>query len=239
MSMSNSLIIRRRHGFQIDHIGLGVPDTEDGVAWLSQRTGAEPRIRDPEPDQWYWSASLMIADDSFLEVIGPNPAWTRFQPFHRLLASLREPQILFWYIGVSDFVAFQSLAASHKIPIQRVEEINHDKAAPNHSSYTRGFVGPGFLSQRPNVIQWLDRAVDDTEPPACHLTGFRLRHPKSEKINLTFKALGIDLPVERGSPQIGATLATPNGAVTIESPGLNWTGLRGLAHIARLRIRGR
>ena len=34
-------IIRRSHGFQLDHIGLGVPDTKDGVKWVEEKTGAK------------------------------------------------------------------------------------------------------------------------------------------------------------------------------------------------------
>ena len=35
------LIIRRENGFQVDHIGLCVQDTEKGVGWLEDQTGAK------------------------------------------------------------------------------------------------------------------------------------------------------------------------------------------------------
>ena len=44
----------------IDHIAVGVPDTKQGIQWISELTGSTPRIDDPEPNQWYWSAALNL-----------------------------------------------------------------------------------------------------------------------------------------------------------------------------------
>ncbi|MEL6860188.1 MAG: VOC family protein, partial [Pseudomonadota bacterium] len=81
--MSN--IIRRSHGFQLDHIGLGVSDTQEGVKWVEEQTGAKVDLHDPEPGQFYWSGSLAIGDSSFLEIIGPNPNYKKFHPFAALV----------------------------------------------------------------------------------------------------------------------------------------------------------
>ena len=107
-------IIRRSHGFQLDHIGLGVPNTRDGVKWVEEKTGAKVDLHDPEPNQFYWSGSLAIGENSFLEIIGPNPNYKKFQPFGALLKTLSEPQLLFWYVAVEDFAAFQALARQSK-----------------------------------------------------------------------------------------------------------------------------
>ena len=84
----SDLIIRRSHGFQLVLIGLGVPDTEAGVKLIEEQTGASVDLHDPEPDQWYWSGSLAIGEASFLEIIGPNPDYRKFQPFAALLKNL-------------------------------------------------------------------------------------------------------------------------------------------------------
>ena len=74
------LVVRRSHGFQLDHVGLGVPDTEQGVDWVRSQTGADILLHAAEPDQWYWSGSLPIGKESFLEVIGTKTSRTRVQP---------------------------------------------------------------------------------------------------------------------------------------------------------------
>jgi len=66
-----------------------------------------------------------------------------------------------------------------------------------------------------------------------------LQHLRADKISSAFGTPGIDLHVASGAPGIGATLDTPNGSLTIYNHGMDRSGLRGLAHIARLRLLGR
>ncbi len=236
------LILTRGHGFQVDHVGLGVPDTPRGVEWLRNETGGNVTLKDPEPDQWYWSGSLDIGDDSFLEVIGPNPAWSKFQPFGALLKTLSEPTLLFWYIAVSDFSAFVELSRSKKAKLERIEEVNLNSSSPEHSSYKRAYIGPGFMSERPNVIEWVRKADPlSDQAPSCTLTDFRLANPKARKINSVFQSLGINVNVKRGPSSIGLTLDTPKGAWSLDNPGIALTMPGMLFEFAYLwwRTRGR
>ncbi|MEM6898599.1 MAG: VOC family protein [Pseudomonadota bacterium] len=221
----NFSILRRGHGLQVDHVGLGVGDTESGVKWLSERTGAPVHLREPEEGQWYWSGSLPIAENSFLEVIGPNPRYSGFQPFKMHLSLLEKPALLFWYICVDNFQNFLSRAKKRRVPIERVEEINLSSKDPDTARYKRGFVGPGFLSQRPNIIEWAYRPDRPEEEPLCSLTDFRLAHPSADKVNPVFETLGIDIKLSSGPSSIGITLETPNGAFSIDNEGMDWTGL--------------
>ncbi|MEM1390406.1 MAG: VOC family protein [Pseudomonadota bacterium] len=217
-------IIRRSHGFQLDHVGLGVADTERGVKWVEEQTGASVDLHDPEPGQWYWSGSLAIGEWSFLEIIGPNPDWNGFHPFRALLSTIEKPELLFWYIAISDFKAFQTLAKTKRAKLERVEAVNinpHNKA---NSAYWRGYIGPGFMTERPNVIEWVQRPQHrETPSTECMLKDFRLANPKADKINSVFKDLGIDTKVSQGQSRIGITLKTPNGEWSIDNAGINWT----------------
>ena len=234
------LIIKRSHGFQLDHIGLGVSDTRAGVEWVQAQTGAKVDLHDPEPGQWYWSGSLAIGESSFLEIIGPNPNVKSFHPFGALLKTLTEPQLLFWYIAVTDFKAFQTLARTHKGALERVEAINIGQDDAEHASYHRGYIGPGFMSERPNVIEWLNRPNRETQDtPACRLTDFWLSNPAADAINPVFSALGSDTKVAAGPSAIGVTIETPKGAWSLENPGIKWTMPSMLFEIAGLWWRTR
>ena len=233
-------IIRRSHGYQLDHIGLGVPDTKDGVKWVEEKTGAKVDLHDPEPDQFYWSGSLAIGESSFLEIIGPNPNYKKFQPFAALMKTLSDPQLLFWYIAVDDFEAFQTLARKTKAKLERVEAVNVEGGEAAQASYWRGLIGPGFLSERPNVIQWLKRPNRESQKaPECKLTDFRLANPEAAAINVVFAKLGIDVPVSKGASSIGITIDTPNGPWTIENEGIRWTMPGMLLDVAALWWRTR
>ncbi|MEM7721118.1 MAG: VOC family protein [Pseudomonadota bacterium] len=217
-------VLRKDHGFQVDHIGLGVPDTREGVDWLKQETGAEVYLRDAIPGNWFWSGVLPIGHQSFLEVIGPNPDWANFHPFRALLSELERPTLLFWYVSVDDFDAFTTLAKTQKAPMENIEAANLDNANPGRSAYRRGHLGPGFITERPNVIEWVRHVELDGDPePQCRLTGFELARPKAAVINATFTNLGIDIPVAHGESRITVALDTPNGPWSLENAGIAFT----------------
>lgn len=217
-------VLRRSHGLQVDHIGLGVPNTRDGVEWLCKETGAEVFLRDPQPDSWFWSGVLPIGHRSFLEVIGPNPDWKKFHPFMAVLRELKQPTLLFWYVAVDDFDAFAQQAKTLRAPMENVESVNLDDADPDRSAYRRGYLGPGFLTERPNVIEWV-RHVDihGDATPICRLSEFDLANPNADRLNRLFEGLGIDLAVRRGPSSIKVTLETPIGPWSLENRGISFT----------------
>lgn len=214
-------VLQKDHGFQVDHIGLAVPDTRAGVDWLRQKTGAEVHLRDAIPENWFWSGVLPIGHQSFVEVIGPNPDWPKFHPFRALMSELERPTLLFWYVSVDDFDAFTALAKTHKVPMENIEAANVDGSNSGRSAYRRGYLGPGFITERPNVIEWVKHVKLEGDPaPQCRLTVFELAHPKAAKINSSFEKLGIDVHVVPGPSRIKVTLDTPKGSWSRENPGI-------------------
>lgn len=208
---------------QLDHIALGVKDTQKGVEWVREQTGAAPQLHDPEPGQWYWSGSLKIAENSYLEILGPNPSSNAPHPFKALLNVLSAPQLLFWYIAVSDFKAFEKIANAAGATIDQIQSINVDGAHAAHAGYWRGVLGPGFMTARPNIIEWVHKPESVKVVPAqCQLTDFRLSNPKASELNRLFAALGIETQVVDGPSQIGLTIATPKGPWKLESNGIEW-----------------
>ena len=222
---AHDLIIRREHGFQVDHIGLCVPDTEKGVGWLEDQTGAKVRLAKPKPEQWYWSGGLNIAKDSFLEVVGPNPEWLKFHPIKELFKSLPEPQILFWYVSVSGFEAYQQTVKAAGGSIKNIQKVNLDRNAPGDARFISGFAGSGLVTQRPNIIQWLGRPAGFEDASLeCSLTDFHIESPQAHKINKIIDRMGVDIQVEQGPSKICITLDTPQGALTIENEGIALQG---------------
>lgn len=234
MSEPPSLILTRSHGWQLDHIGLGVSETEAGARWFEAETGAKVHLRDPEPGQYYWSGSVPLGLDSFLEIIGPNPEYKRFQPFAALLAALDRPTLMFWYVAVDDFDALVAQAKAKRVPIERIEAINADAADRARAGYRRGLMGPGFLSQRPNVIQWTYRPERLEDVPQCHLVDFQMYHPKADRINASFSALGVLPMVQPGRSSVSLRLNTPKGEWHIENPGTELAGMSALLSVAGL-----
>ena len=236
MSNESSVLIRS-HGLPVDHVALAVPDMQGAVREIHALTGAEPRFADPEPGQWYWSGALGLGTDSFLEILGPNPGHAGFHPLKALISGYRRPQVLFWYLATDDFDGLAGKVKESGSPVERIETVRFERDG-RESHYKRGIIGPGFISQRPCVIEWRQRVEGlwQADGAACRLKRLELRHPHADSMNALFATLGVDLAVLAGPSWIGLELETPNGPVRFENEGTELAGLSGYWRMARLYV---
>ncbi|MEM9168486.1 MAG: VOC family protein [Pseudomonadota bacterium] len=226
------VVLTRGHGFQVDHIGLAVPDTQEGVRYVEDKTGVAPVLTARDPGEFYWSGALGIGADSFLEIIGPNPDHRGVQPFKSVLAGLREPVLMFWYVATDDFNAFAKRVKDAGARLDQIVDVDPGDNV-NGADYTRAIIGPGFVSQRPSVIEWRNRSVEQTAESSCTLTAFSMSLPDPSEINALFRTLGINVAVGDGPSRMAMTLDTPKGDVEFTNNGYELTTTRMLAAIAR------
>lgn len=225
-------VLTRGHGFPVDHIALAVPETQAGVRHVEDLTGVRPYFTKRDPKDFYWSGAVAIAEDSFLEVIGPNPDHRGFHPFKSAMAGLKQPTLMFWYVATDDFDVFARRVAAAGARLDHVVTVDAATSA-NKSDYTRAVIGPGFLAQRPSVIEWRKRSAARPAEAQCRLTDFFLSLPEPDELNALFAALGINVAVARGPSRIGIALDTPKGEVVIEDEGYALTPLRMIGAMLR------
>ena len=228
-------VLKRAHGYPIDHIALAARDTEEAVAWMQDKLGAAPFLTEPEPNQWYWSGGLPIGQDSFVELLGPNPAHTGFNPIKQIIKQFDEPQLLFWYVATDDFDAFAARAKKAGAPLGRIETVAYEKGTVR-VDYTRGILGPGFESPRACVIEWRHRLDHGAVDRSVNITDFKLSHPKAATMNSVYQSLGIDITVAQGPSAMGLTLEGPNGQLVLQNPGQSFSGASALLKMAGLYV---
>ncbi len=226
-------LVLDRGGSPLDHVAIGVPDTVAGVKAIGERIGITPRLTEPEPGQFYWSGALPLGAGRFLEILGPNPAYQGFNPFIEMVKRLEGPRPLFWYVATDDFAAFQAAAKQAGAPVERVETVTHDIRGV-HTDYTRGYLGRGFLSVSPNVIEWRSRYELMAEGEGPAFLGLDLWHPEADRLNRTFAKLGIDQTVTNGPHKMALRLGTPNGEVEFAGEGLEFRGAGALVQMLGL-----
>jgi hypothetical protein len=235
MERSRKGVVLSRGPHTVDHLALGTSHLETGMQALEAATGAEGWRAAPEPGAWYQSGALALEGGSFLELIAPAPGYRGFQPLRATLAGLQGLRPLFWYVATDDFGAFAERAREAGAPVERVEHPNRQDD-PAHGRYVRGVLGPGFLSQRPCVIEWQRRAARDAPAPRCALAELRLSHPEAAALTAPLAALGIRERVTAGPSALEILLDSPRGRVSFAGPGLDFRGLRGLATFLKLGV---
>ncbi|KWV92020.1 hypothetical protein [Erythrobacter sp. YT30] len=62
-------LVLDRGGTQLDHIALAVSDNVKSVEFVLELTGVEVTLAKRDPKDFYWSAAIPIAEQSFLEII--------------------------------------------------------------------------------------------------------------------------------------------------------------------------
>ncbi|MEM6476796.1 MAG: VOC family protein [Pseudomonadota bacterium] len=225
-----SLVVDRG-GTSLDHVAIGVPDTERGVQEIAERIGFEPLLTEPEPGQFYWSGAVPLGSGKFLEILGPNPAFRKFNPFIEMVKRLDQPRPIFWYVATDDFAAFQTAAKAAGAPVERVQTVRHEKQGVL-TDYTRGIIGPGFLSVSPNVIQWRSRNSNFDDSEGLTFLGLELSHPEADRLNTAFTTLGIDQKVHTGPHRMALRLGTPKGEVEFAGEGMEIRGLGAMVKLA-------
>jgi hypothetical protein len=200
-----------RGGTALDHIALGVTDTREGAAYVSDLTGIAIPIVDPLPSQWFWSASVSLGHGRILEVIGPNPDVPPNNPIAQLLPKLVEPQILFWYVGIADLDGFVTDLQASGHSAMDLNEVTDQP--PGYPTYKRGIIGPDYDFVRPMFIEWT-HLPELTSGVDAEIEAFTIATPEPDELRNLFDHLGIDQDVARGPARaLRLALRTPTGPV--------------------------
>lgn len=227
-------LINKKNEFYIDHIALGVSNTQEGMDYIEQLTGVKPRLPDGQTDNWYLSASLNLGDGTFLEIIGPNPAHNGFHPFKQILKELSEPQLVFWYLGTEKFLEATQIINTNGFKLERHNRISKEFEGKK-LDYEIGIIGKGFYSEQPNLIQWHEvpkKHYDDQ--PACSISEFKVSCRQATKLNKLFDKLGMDFKTSEGNNQMQLILDTPKGSVELKGGGIQLAGISSLVAMVGL-----
>lgn len=207
-------------GGYIDHIVLGVPDTERAADELAGRFGIRPSVSDIEGDDYPTrSGSVGLRDEAFFELYGPNPTYTGPTNFFRdLLVGLPEARLLTFMVRVDDLPdAIRRLADADVTVLPMLDEWERTHAAAFRNAQ---FADHAFDPAVPRLIEWKHRAgMDDRFVQGVTLRRMIARTDDLARVHRLYELLGLDraaeIHLEEGSPGLEVELDTPNGVVTI------------------------
>jgi hypothetical protein len=204
---------------RVDHLVYAVPDLEAGVADLERRLGLRAAPGGQHPGRGTRNALIALGPDSYLEILGPDPAqaapaggrWFGVDP-------ATPARLAGWAAKGSDLARVASSAAQRGVPLGEVMPGTRQRLDGVTLRWT--LTDPGVssaVSLIPFFIDWADSAHPAaTAPRGPVLVSLRGEHPRPDLAREPLAALGLDLPVEGGlRPALVATLRTVSGTMEL------------------------
>lgn len=205
-----------------DHLLLGAPDLDAGIAWLEQRTGVRAQIGGSHPGVGTRNALVSLGVRQYLEIIAPDPAQSAFN-FDIDLRKLSAPRLVTWAASTTDVDAAVAAAKRDKLEVFGPRDgsrkrpdgsVLHWRTAGVLASLAEGDVDPV-----PFFIQWAgdSRHPSADAPAGCRLADFAIAGPDPGKLESVLAGLGIEAKVTKAAhAQLTATLETPKGGIVLQ-----------------------
>ncbi len=205
----------------VDHLLLGAPDLDAGIAWFEARTGVRAVIGGVHPGAGTRNALASLGDRQYLEIIAPDPAQSAFN-FQIDLRRLTEPRLVTWAASTPDVdaTAKAAVAAGYKVFGPR----DGSRARPDGVMLRWRSVGvlAGFaeaaVDPTPFFIQWAadSKHPSSDSPSGCRLIALEIEHPDPLKLQAALRNLGIEAAIAKSATTgLRASLDTPKGRVVV------------------------
>jgi Glyoxalase-like domain len=202
----------------LDHLLLGVPDLDEGIAFVERLTGVRAVVGGSHPGRGTRNALVALSGRQYLEIIAPDPDQEVVSP----LSTLASPALGRWAAVTDDI---EGLAG-------RLRAAGFETSGPHPGSRRRPDGGVlswktlalpqtfalGPLDPIPFFIEWDAATLHPSEdsPPAGELLSLELHHPDPESLRQAFEKMGIDATVcEAPMHRIVAAIRTSSGIVSL------------------------
>jgi hypothetical protein len=196
-----------------------VTDLAAAVEEFAARTGVRPTPGGRHPGRGTHNALAALGTDRYLEIIAPDPAQPAPpgpRPFG--LDRLMAPRLVTWAVKAPDLDARVGRARAAGYDPGPVQAMGRDRPDGVRLDWrlVRAAEPPGD-GLVPFLIDWgATPHPAATAASGCTLVSLRGEHPAPETILPLLAAIGVALPISRGSaPALIATLDTPRGGLEL------------------------
>lgn len=201
---------------QLDHLMWACPDLVAGIAQIQELTGVTAEYAGSHEGLGTCNALLSLGQDSYLEIIAPDPQQSLQDNFGGRLAQLDHGGLLAYAMTVKDLTAWRhELSAAGFKPgaVRRAQRTTAEGQALEWALLFVRFPGAPFY------IDWLEcQHPATTSPGGAELTRLNVAVPNPEfyRTLLGTENLSPLLNLREASTfSLQAELTTPNGGVTL------------------------
>jgi hypothetical protein len=221
---------------QIDHLVVVAESLDQGVAWCEAILGITPGPGGEHALFGTHNRLFKIATPAhpraYFEIIAINPKATPTRAGKRwfdiddevLRTAVKQgPRLAHFVVNTPDAQA--ACEALKHNGIDRGDILQASRMTPHGLLEWHITVRPDgqrlLKGCMPTVIQWGSTHPADNMPDSgVQLVSLEVTHTECEQLAQSYRAIGLDVAVSAGAPNIQATLKTPRGLVTLSSQGL-------------------
>jgi hypothetical protein len=204
---------------KLDHIVIGAATLEQGVTYVKNVLGSEPRGGGKHLGQGTHNKVMRLGDDVYLEVIAPDPDADRAPQWFDLsdkatLEFLAKSPRLIAYVAQTDNL--KTLLEETNYPLRAKPAQRGELRWQFGFSNDGGLLSDGLL---PCLIQWESDHPTWTMPDSgCSLVRLQGFHPEPAGVQQTLQELGFaDITVQYGdTPNLKAVIKTLDGLKMLE-----------------------
>jgi hypothetical protein len=205
----------------LDHILLGVPDLESGIAFVENHTGVRAVFGGVHPGRGTQNALLSLGDRRYLEIIAPDPA----QPDAKNLIaaeirSLKAPHLVGWAARPGDLSSFAEKLRAAKIAFQGPTPGSRKRPDGRLLQWQTLNLADDSDGLLPFFIEWAQDSPHPSSdaPKGCSLVKFSAETPDPPKLHATLNLLNLDLRLQKGEKsRLIATITGPKGTLELSS----------------------
>ena len=201
----------------VDHLLLGVPNLEAGIAWVEAKTGVKAALGGRHPGLGTHNALLSLGNKQYLEIIAPDPTQTTLAPQFAFLQLASAPRLLTW-AATTDIHAIAAQAHAAGFELNGPNPGSRARPDGTTLNWQTLFLKNDLSLLIPFFIEWDAASLHPSQdsPVGCTLQGFEIESPQPEKLRAALKQLGIDANVARGNEaRLKAMIDAPKGSVAL------------------------
>ena len=203
----------------LDHIMIGVPDLEQGIAAFQKATGVMPVRGGKHPGRGTENALVSLGDYRYIEIIAPQTGTTASDFLVTYLKGLKGPAIVGWAVHVAD------TSDAMKVLTKAGAKVNEPKAGSRITPQggqlaweTFDFASPQIASA-PFFIHWKPETTHPSlSSPRCSLVSFAIDDPAATELTTLLGALNVDVSTHSAAkPHMRVEIDCAGRRATFES----------------------
>jgi hypothetical protein len=203
----------------LDHILVGSPDLDKGIAFIEERTGVRATFGGVHPGAGTRNALLSLCKNRYLEIIAPDPKQSPTLDV-RDLRKLEEPVLVGWAQHPGDIEAFAQRLKGEGVEVIGPKPGSRKRPDGRVLNWKTLGLADDAGGLFPFFIEWgagtIHPSVD--APQGCTLELFEAiaRGPDLDKLQNRAAPLNLDLKIRPGAtPHLHAIVAGPKGRLEI------------------------